>query len=41
VDKGFKGLKETNTVHYDSTLITIKDMEGVLKDARTYQGQVK
>ena len=41
VEKGFRGLKEINTVYYDPTITTIKDMEEVLKDAGTYQGTVK
>ena len=41
VDKGFKDLKETNSVFYDPTLISVKDMESALKNAKTYRGQVK
>ena len=41
VDKGFKGFKEINTVYYDPTMITIKDMEDALKSAGTYKGQVE
>ena len=41
VEKGFRGFKEINTVSYDPTLITIKEMEEALKKAGTYQGTVK
>jgi hypothetical protein len=41
VDKGFKDLKETNTVYYDPTLITTEEMESALKNASTYRGRVK
>ena len=38
VEKGFRGFKETNTVYYDATVITIKEMEAALKKAGTYRG---
>ena len=31
VEKGFRNLKEINTVYYDPILITIEEMEGALK----------
>jgi len=41
VDKGFRKFKETNTVIYDPTVITIKEMEEALKRADTYRGTAK
>jgi hypothetical protein len=41
VEKGFDNSKETNTVYYDPSVITIKEMEEALKKARTYQGIAK
>ena len=41
VDKGFQDGKETNTVLYDPTLITIKELESALKDAGTHRGRVR
>jgi hypothetical protein len=38
VEKGFAGFKETNTVYYDATVITIEEMEAALKKAGTYRG---
>ena len=38
VEKGFRGFKEINTVHYDPDLITIEKMQDVLKAADTYMG---
>ena len=40
VTKGFRGSNEINTVHYDSELITIQEMEAALKEADTYVGTV-
>lgn len=40
VEKGFRNSKEINTVHYDPALITIEEMEEVLKKAATYRGTV-
>ena len=31
IDKGFRHFKETNTVYYDVTIITVEEMEGALK----------
>ena len=41
VEKGFYNSKEINTVYYDPTVITIEEMEEVLKKAGTYQGIAK
>jgi hypothetical protein len=41
VEKGFRNLKEINTVYYDPALITIEEMEAALKKADTYMGTVK
>jgi len=41
VEKGFRYLKEINTVYYDPAVITIREMETVLKKAGTYTGTVK
>ena len=41
VDKGFHNFKETNTVYYDASTITIEDMEEALKKAGTYEGTLK
>ena len=38
VEKGFRGFKEINTVHYDSDLIAIEKMQDALKAADTYVG---
>jgi hypothetical protein len=38
VEKGFSGFKETNTVYYDASVISIKEMEAALKKAGTYRG---
>ena len=38
VEKGFRGFKEINTVHYDPDLITIEKMQDTLKAADTYVG---
>ena len=40
VEKGWRGSSEINTVYYDSSLITIKEMETALKEAGTYVGTV-
>ena len=36
VEKGFRNSKESNTVYYDPSMITIKEMEQALKKAGTY-----
>jgi len=41
VEKAFRYFKEINTVHYDPAIITIEEMEMVLKRASTYLGTVK
>ena len=41
IEKGFRNLKETNTVYYDPGIITIEKMEQALKKAQTYRGTVK
>jgi hypothetical protein len=38
VERGFHGSKEINTVWYDSTVVTIEEMETALKNAGTYLG---
>jgi len=38
VTSGFKGFRETNTVVYDPTRISLKEMESALKNAGTYRG---
>jgi hypothetical protein len=38
VERGFKSGREINTVHYDPALITVQEMEAVLKRAGTFQG---
>lgn len=41
VEKGFRYLKEINTVYYDPAVITIREMETALKKAGTYTGTVE
>jgi copper chaperone CopZ len=41
IDKGFQNLKEINTVYYDSSVITIEEMEDALKKSGTYLGTDK
>jgi len=44
VEKGFHKFKEINTVYYDPAVITIEEMEAVLKKVGTYLetvGQLK
>jgi len=41
VEKGFRLLREINTVYYDPEVITIKEMEMALKKAGTYMETVK
>ncbi|NNL74813.1 MAG: heavy-metal-associated domain-containing protein [Desulfobacterales bacterium] len=36
VENGFKNFKEINTVHYDPSLIKVKEMEQALEKAGTY-----
>ena len=38
MERGFKGKKEINTVHYDPGLISVPEMEAALKKAGTYLG---
>lgn len=41
VEKGFHYFKEINTVYYDPAIITVEEMEMVLKKAGTYIGTVQ
>jgi hypothetical protein len=41
VESGFGGFKETNTVYYDPTEISIEEMETALKKAGTYRGTME
>ncbi|MGD2099038.1 MAG: hypothetical protein PVG35_15790 [Desulfobacterales bacterium] len=41
IEKGFHNAKEINTVYYESSKITIEEMEDALKKAGTYLGTVK
>jgi copper chaperone CopZ len=41
VDKGFRNLREINTVYYDPEIITIETMEMALKKAGMYVKTVK
>jgi len=41
VENGFRFFKEINTVFYDPKIITIEEMEKVLKKAGTYKETVK
>lgn len=38
VERGFRNWKETNTVHYDPSAITIDEMVRALTEAQTYLG---
>jgi copper chaperone CopZ len=38
VETGFKNSKEVNIVQYDSSLISLEEMEEALQRARTYRG---
>ena len=40
-EKGFRYLKEINTVYYDSDKISIAEMEAALKEAGTYKGIIE
>ena len=41
IDIGFQNLKEINTVYYDSSEITIEEMEEALKKSGTYLGTAR
>ena len=41
IEKGFHNFKEINSVYYEASTITIKEMEEALKKAGTYRGTVK
>jgi len=41
IEKGFHNFKEINTVYYDPSLISVAEMEQILKKAGTYIGTVK
>jgi len=38
VEKGFRGMREINTVSFDPAEITVKEMVGALMRAGTYRG---
>jgi len=40
VTRGWRGAREINTVTYDPSRITVREMETRLKDAGTYRGTV-
>jgi copper chaperone CopZ len=41
VEKGFRYLREVNTVYYDPEIITIEKMEMALKKSGTYMETIK
>jgi len=41
VQSGFKGAREINTVTYDQSVISIKELEQILRNVGTYRGTVK
>jgi len=41
VERGWYGLKESNTVWYDPEKISIPRMERALREAGTYRGTIK
>ena len=41
VEKGFKNLKEINRVSYDPEVLSVEDMERVLKKAKTFLGRAR
>lgn len=41
VTKGWKGFREINTVYYDPSEVSVKDMEKALKEAGTYKETMK
>jgi hypothetical protein len=41
VEKGYRNFKEINSVYYDPKVISIEEMERVLKKAGTYIETVK
>jgi hypothetical protein len=41
IEKGFHNFKEINTVYYDPSLITVAEMERILKKSGTYIGTAK
>jgi len=38
VKRGFRWLREINTVYYDPAVVTVEEMENALKKAGTYAG---
>jgi len=38
VENGFRGFREINTVDYDPSRITLKEMEAALKASGTFRG---
>jgi hypothetical protein len=41
IEKGFHNSKEINAVYYESSKITVEEMEDALKKAGTYLGTAK
>lgn len=41
VEKGFQNFMEINTVYYDPSKITVKEMEKTLEKARTYRKTIE
>jgi len=41
IERGFHNFKEINTVYYDPSLITVAEMEQILKKSGTYIGTAK
>ena len=41
VEKGFRGMREINTVHFDPGEITVEEMVKALTRAGTYSGTAK
>jgi len=41
IEKGFQSSKEINTVYYDPSLLTVAEMEQILKKSGTYIGTAK
>lgn len=41
VTSGWKGFREINTVYYDPSEISIKEMEKALKESGTYKETIK
>jgi hypothetical protein len=41
IEKGFHNFQETDTVYYDPSLISVAEMEQILKKSGTYIGTAK